>query len=49
MFSVNARRDGSSRFGPANKYGNFYSGSFGWNIQDEKWVKDHYPFFLKLN
>ena len=48
MFSVNARRDGSSRFGPANKYGNFYSGSFGWNIHDEKWVKDHLPVFSKI-
>ena len=48
MFSVNARRDGSSRFGPKNKYGNFYSGSFGWNIHNEKWVKDHLPVFSKL-
>ncbi len=48
LFSVNARRDGSSRFGPANKYGNFYSGSFGWNIHNEKWVQQHLPRFSKI-
>lgn len=48
MFSVNARRDGSSRFGPENKYGNFYSGSFGWNIHNEKWAQEHLPVFSKI-
>lgn len=48
MFSLNARRDGSSRFGPENKYGNFYSGSFGWNIHNEKWAQDHLAAFTKI-
>ncbi len=48
LFSVNARRDGSSRFGSDNKYGNFYSGSFGWNIHNEQWVKDHLSAFSKI-
>ncbi|MCL6293547.1 SusC/RagA family TonB-linked outer membrane protein [Jejuia spongiicola] len=29
------RRDGSSRFGPDNKYGNFYSLSLGWALHNE--------------
>ncbi|SER81071.1 SusC/RagA family TonB-linked outer membrane protein [Pedobacter rhizosphaerae] len=29
------RRDGSSRFGPLNQYGNFPSISAGWNLSDE--------------
>jgi TonB-linked SusC/RagA family outer membrane protein len=29
------RRDGSSRFGPQNRYANFASGSVGWVVSDE--------------
>ncbi|SDE14488.1 SusC/RagA family TonB-linked outer membrane protein [Pedobacter soli] len=36
------RRDGSSRFGPLNKYGNFPSVAAGWNLSDE----DFYNGFL---
>ena len=35
------RRDGSSRFGSGNKYGDFFSGSAGWVISEE-------PFFEGL-
>ncbi len=35
-----ARRDGSSRFGPANRWGNFYSGAVAWNLLAEKWFTD---------
>jgi len=48
LFSLNARRDGSSRFGADNKYGNFYSGSFGWNIHNEKWAQDRLSAFSKI-
>ncbi len=48
LLSANVRRDGSSRFGPANKYGTFYSGSAGWNAHNEKWVQDHLPAISKL-
>ncbi|MFL5788556.1 MAG: SusC/RagA family TonB-linked outer membrane protein, partial [Flavisolibacter sp.] len=48
LFSVNARRDGSSRFGPDNKYGNFYSGSVGWNAHNETWVQNHLSAFSKI-
>ncbi len=48
LLSLNARRDGSSRFSDANKYGNFYSGSIGWNAHNEKWVQDHLQAFSKI-
>jgi len=38
MISATVRRDGSSRFGSANRYGVFPSFSLGWRVSDE-------PFF----
>ncbi len=35
LASFNVRRDGSSRFSPNNRYANFFSGSVGWNIDQE--------------
>ncbi len=35
LASASIRRDGSSNFGEDNQYGNFYSGSVGWNIAKE--------------
>jgi TonB-linked SusC/RagA family outer membrane protein len=35
----NIRRDGSSRFGPLNKWGNFSSVGAAWNIANEKVIK----------
>ncbi|NIG56252.1 TonB-dependent receptor [Chitinophaga sp. Cy-1792] len=42
------RRDGSSRFGPLNRYGTFYSVSGGWNIHKENffnipWISELKP------
>ncbi|WP_167020827.1 TonB-dependent receptor [Chitinophaga sp. Cy-1792] len=34
------RRDGSSRFGPLNKWGTFPSVAAGWNISQENWYND---------
>ena len=48
LVSANVRRDGSSRFGPENQYGTFFSGSAGWNAHNEKWVQEHLPDFSKL-
>ena len=48
LLSVNVRRDGSSRFAQANRYGTFYSGSAGWNIHNEKWIQDNFPSISKL-
>ena len=35
LASGSVRRDGSSNFGKDNQFGNFYSGSIGWNIAKE--------------
>ena len=35
------RRDGSSRFAPENRWGNFYSGALAWNIAEESFLKDN--------
>ena len=48
LLSFNVRRDGSSRFGENNRYANFYSGSAGWNIANEKWFQDILPSFSTL-
>jgi len=42
------RRDGSSRFGQANRYGVFPALSLGWRISDEAFVKDHVSFLTDL-
>lgn len=39
LFSVNARVDGSSRFGASNKYGFFPSASAGWRISEESFME----------
>jgi len=40
LLSAVMRRDGSSAFGPNNKYGYFPSGSVGWNVSEENFLKD---------
>ena len=40
LASVNFRRDGSSRLNPAKRYGNFYSGSVGWKVDQEEFMKN---------
>ncbi len=38
LASITLRRDGSSRFGPDNRWGNFYAGSLGWRIDKESFL-----------
>lgn len=40
LVEVNFRREGSSRFGPNNKYGNFPSASVGWRISEENFYPE---------
>jgi TonB-dependent starch-binding outer membrane protein SusC len=40
LFEANVRRDGSSKFGPNNKYGTFPSASAGWRISEEKFISN---------
>lgn len=39
MMQVTVRRDGSSRFGPNNKWATFPSVSMGWNLTNEAWMQ----------
>ena len=39
--TLNYRRDGTSRFSPENRWGNFYGGSVGWKITEEDFLKDN--------
>jgi len=40
LFSANFRTDGSSKFGPSNKYGYFPSASVGWRISQEEFFSN---------
>jgi TonB-linked SusC/RagA family outer membrane protein len=46
LLSAVVRRDGSTRFGPGNKFGYFPSGSIGWIISDEDFMIDNKFFQL---
>ncbi len=48
LFSASVRRDGSSRFGPDNRYGNFPSVSAGWVLSKENFWNVTPVSFLKL-
>ncbi len=49
LFSGAVRRDGSSRFGPNNRFGIFQSYSVGWRISEEGFMQDQRLFSdLKL-
>ena len=39
LFTGTVRRDGSSRFGPGNRYATFGAGSLGWVLSDEGFYK----------
>jgi iron complex outermembrane receptor protein len=38
LFTFTLRADGSSRFGPENRYGYFPSGAFAWKISEEQFI-----------
>jgi TonB-linked SusC/RagA family outer membrane protein len=49
IFEVSMRRDGSSRFGPGNRYGYFPAASGSWIVSDEAWMKSlSFISFMKL-
>ena len=48
MLQATVRRDGSSRFGPENKYGTFPSVSVGWNIMNEKFMEQTQDWLSNL-
>ncbi|MDO6433879.1 SusC/RagA family TonB-linked outer membrane protein [Flavitalea sp. BT771] len=44
ILNFNGRRDGSSRFGEGNQYGNFGSVGAAWIFSEENWLKKGLPF-----
>ncbi len=40
LLTFTARQDGSTKFGPGNRYGFFPSGAIAWNVHNEKFLKD---------
>jgi TonB-linked SusC/RagA family outer membrane protein len=48
LATISGRRDGSSRFAPANRYGNFAAGSIGWVLSEEGFFKS-IPFIGAAN
>ena len=49
LLSAVIRRDGSSNFGPQNKFGYFPSGSVGWIASEESFLQDNsFIDFLKF-
>lgn len=40
FLTVSYRADGSSKFSPGNKWGNFWSGAVKWNLFNERFLKD---------
>ncbi|NVO19939.1 MAG: TonB-dependent receptor [Bacteroidetes bacterium] len=50
LASFTIRRDGSSRFGKNNRYGNFPAATVGWRLSEEKFFKDivSIPIYIKL-
>ncbi|PQJ81522.1 SusC/RagA family TonB-linked outer membrane protein [Polaribacter glomeratus] len=40
LLTLNYRRDGTSRFGPENRWGNFGGAALAWRMSDEEFLKD---------
>jgi TonB-linked SusC/RagA family outer membrane protein len=43
LVNLSARRDGSTRFGPGNQFGNFGSFGVAWIFTEESWLKNNLP------
>ncbi|MCG9970009.1 SusC/RagA family TonB-linked outer membrane protein [Christiangramia crocea] len=48
LLTFTLRRDGSSRFGPNNRWGTFPSGAFAYNISNEEFMEDSKVSNLKF-
>ncbi len=44
VLNINTRRDGSTRFGPGRRFGNFGSLAAAWIFSEEQFMKDNVPF-----
>ncbi len=48
ILNLNFRRDGSSRFGPGNQFGNFGSVGAAWILTEEKGIRKALPEFISF-
>jgi TonB-linked SusC/RagA family outer membrane protein len=48
LLTATVRRDGSDRFGPANKWGVFPSFSVGWKVNEEAFIRDNFEQISNL-
>lgn len=48
LFSATFRRDGSSKFSPANRYGNFPAFSAAWRLSEESFIKKKFSWIDDL-
>lgn len=50
ILNLTGRRDGSTKFGPGNRFGNFWAVGATYIITEEKWIKENLPFlsFAKI-
>jgi TonB-linked SusC/RagA family outer membrane protein len=44
IIDINTRRDGSTKFGPGRRIGNFGSAALAWIFSEEKLISDHLPW-----
>lgn len=44
ILDINTRRDGSTKFGPGKRFGNFGSAAVAWIFSEESLIKDNLPF-----
>lgn len=44
LLNISIRRDGSSRFGDARKFSNFYAAGGGWIFSEERMIRDALPW-----
>ena len=48
LLTASLRRDGSTRFGPANRWGTFQSAAFAWRVIDESFMEGLTDIFTDL-
>lgn len=48
LFTASFRADGSSKFGPDNRWGYFPSVAAGWRLTEESWLKDRFSWLNNL-
>jgi len=48
VINLNARRDGSSRFGPGKQFGDFGSVGAAWIMSDEPWLNGRIPSWISF-